>query len=866
MFFALTASWPADAIYSLSPFYANVQSLIFSFIGAVDAKLTGYNSNKMFASSSAAGQFSGVTQIAVDTTNDLMYVAANGNNRIQKLRLSTGLFLGQIGSSSIAAGTCILGSQIGWCDSSGVFVSGTADGAFYSPSSLAIDIAGNALYVSDMGNNRLQKFNLTTGAFIGAIGYGSSASGTCASGKQTAWCTGGTFSLSFSDGGFFYPLGLVIDTVHNTMYVSEVFNNRVQKFTLSTGAYVGAIGKGSAASGTCVSGKQAGWCTGGVFTSGTTDGGFGTGGALAVDTTNSFLYVTDGSYRIQKFTLAGAFVGSIGKSTAAGTCVAGKQNSWCTGGTFSTGTTDGQFAGGSSLLADPTNNLLYVTDSGNSRVQKFTLSTGAYIGSIGRSNVTAGTCVTGIQSAWCTGGTFEIGLEDGAFNGPYAIAVDNTNSRLYIGDNSVRIQRLNLSTLAPLGSIGKVVVPTANWNQTPSDFASNPATFDGAFYNPAGIAMDISNDLFYVSDASINKIIKLKISTGQVIGTIGNSVAKGTCVAGKQNGWCLGGIFSAGGSDGQLSTPYSIAIDTVNDLLYVGDSVRVQKFVLSTGAFVGAIGNSTASGTCIAGKQTAWCTGGTFSAASGDGTFNSVVNLGVDVANNRMYVMDGFGYRVQKFNLSTGAFLGSIGKSTAAGTCIAGAQTTWCTGGTFSAGGALDGGMNMNGAMSLDTANDRLYVTDRDNGRLQKFILSTGAFVGTIGNSTAATGTCIVGKQNGWCTGGTYSAVAGDGKFLGPKAVLVDSGRDLLFVIDQLASNIQKFTLSTGAYIGTIGSSTVKAGTCLAGGQKSWCVGGTYKSGTGSAEFSQPAVGAIDPTNKRMYILDQARVIKIRNY
>lgn len=863
---ALAVSWPANAVYSLSPFYANVQSLVYSFIGSVDAKLTGFNSNKMFANGTAAGHFDGTLGIVADPTNDLLYVVDNGNHRIQKFRLSTGLSLGQIGKSSVAAGTCIVGAQTSWC-SGGTFVSGNADGEFNSPASIAIDIAGNRLYIADMTNNRIQKFNLMTGAFIGSIGYTSSATGSCISGKQTSWCTGGTFTFTSVDGGFFYPFSLVIDTVHNGLYVFDRLNYKVQKFTLSTGALVGAIGNSFGASGTCISGKQNTWCLNGDFTSATTDGGFSLNGMLAIDTANSFLYVTDGNYRIQKFTLAGAFVGSIGKSTAGGTCVAGKQNGWCTGGTFSVGAADGQFSASIAVMTtDVANNLLYVVDAGNSRVQKFTLSTGAYLGSIGRSSVTAGTCVAGVQTSWCTGGTFESGFGDGAFYSPFGMAIDTVNNRLYVTNNSVGVQRLNLSTSAGLGSLGKVVVPTANWNQTPGDFALNAASFDGAFYFLSGVALDIPNDLFYVTDYSSHRVNKIKISTGQLIGVIGNSLAIGTCVSGKQNGWCLGGLFSAASGDGQFNNPNAVAIDTVNDRLFVGDSFRVQKFVLSTGAYVGTIGNSTLSGTCIAGKQTAWCTGGTFSALTADGTFNSVNSVGVDVTNNRMYVMDSFGYRVQRFNLSTGAFLGSIGKSTAAGTCAAGAQATWCTGGTFSTGGTLDGGFNLNGLMTLDTANDRFYVTDRNYGRVQKFILSSGAFVGTIGNSTAATGTCVVGKQSGWCTGGTYSAVAGDGTFASPKAVLTDTGRNLLFVTDQLAGTIQKFKLSTGAYIGTIGLSTVKAGTCSSGAQKLWCVGGTFKTGAGAAEFSSASAAAIDSTNQRLFILDQSRIIKIRNY
>jgi DNA-binding beta-propeller fold protein YncE len=82
--------------------------------------------------------------------------------------------------------------------------SGGDEGDFYYPYGIAIDSRDN-IYVSDMNNNRVQKFT-STGKFIGSVGtYGS------------------------SDGQFRYPYGIAVDK-NDMLYVIDAFNYRIQKF------------------------------------------------------------------------------------------------------------------------------------------------------------------------------------------------------------------------------------------------------------------------------------------------------------------------------------------------------------------------------------------------------------------------------------------------------------------------------------------------------------------------------------------------------------------------------------------------------------------------------------------------------------
>jgi DNA-binding beta-propeller fold protein YncE len=240
---------------------------------------------------------------------------------------------------------------------------------FNVPTGVVADPAGSFLYVTEYGNNRVQRFSLQTGSFAGAIGD-STASGNCAAGAQSNWCTGGTFSAATIDGGFTNPWGTAIDPSGTYLYVTDA-TGRLQRFTVSSGAFEGTIGN-STASGTCAAGAQTAWCTGGSFSTGTGDGMLSDLATRPViDPGANYIYVPDWlNYRVQRFTLAGAFAGAIGNSTASGTCTAGAQTSWCNGGTFSMGTADGEFGGTPDIAIDPSGSFLYVADF-PVRVQRF---------------------------------------------------------------------------------------------------------------------------------------------------------------------------------------------------------------------------------------------------------------------------------------------------------------------------------------------------------------------------------------------------------------------------------------------------------------------------------------------------------------
>jgi DNA-binding beta-propeller fold protein YncE len=85
---------------------------------------------------------------------------------------------------------------------------------------------------------------------------------------------------------------------------------------------------------------------------------------------------------------------------------------------------------------DTQGNSLYVVNYANNRIDKFNAQTGGYVGSIGKTSGSTGTCPVGTTTGWCTGGTFASGGQDGSINFPQYIAVDSSNQNIYLPDTT----------------------------------------------------------------------------------------------------------------------------------------------------------------------------------------------------------------------------------------------------------------------------------------------------------------------------------------------------------------------------------------------------------------------------------------------
>ncbi|SLM48655.1 putative NHL repeat protein [Nitrospira japonica] len=282
-------------------------------------------------------------------------------------------------------------------------------GEFMAPMyGMAVDQQGS-LFVVDNGNNRIQKFD-NTGNFI------------------ILWGNFGSANSNFHN-----PTGIACDG-KGDVWAVDTNNHRVQKFDGKLGGYIMKFGS-----------------------RGNGEGQFNSPWGIAVDRVRGYVYVVDSAnFRVQKFDMAGEFV-----------------MSW---GSFGNG--DGQFYFPRGVAVDQSDGSVYVVDMGNHRVQKFDTSTNVlpqlltkWGGSsepghassqlaqeAGQLRSPWGVAVDGAGDVYVTDtgnhrvekfdkeGNFitqwgGYGNGDGQFNFPYGLAVDAKGSVFVVDSGNTRVQQ-----------------------------------------------------------------------------------------------------------------------------------------------------------------------------------------------------------------------------------------------------------------------------------------------------------------------------------------------------------------------------------------------------------------------------------------
>ncbi|TKB62680.1 MAG: hypothetical protein E8D48_07855 [Nitrospira sp.] len=238
---------------------------------------------------------------------------------------------------------------------------GSANANFHNPTGIACDGKGD-VWVVDTNNHRVQKFDGKLGGYM--MKFGSPGNG---------------------EGQFNAPWGIAVDRVRGYIYVVDSANFRVQKFDMS-GEFIMAWGS---------------------FGNG--DGQFYFPRGVAVDQEDGTVYVVDmGNHRIQKFDTSTNVLPQLltkwGGSSAAGHASSALAQE------------AGQLRSPWGITVDGAGHL-YVTDTGNHRIEKFDRE-GNFI------------------TQW--GG---FGNGDGQFNFPYGVAVDAKGSVFVVDSGNTRVQQ-----------------------------------------------------------------------------------------------------------------------------------------------------------------------------------------------------------------------------------------------------------------------------------------------------------------------------------------------------------------------------------------------------------------------------------------
>lgn len=501
-------------------------------------------------------------------------------------------------------------------------IGGTGDGQFYFPYAAAIDTAGD-IYIVDRSNHRIQKFD-ANGQFL------------------KKWGTMGSLA-----GEFLYPSDIVIDTAGN-IYTLDSDNHRVQKYN-SEGLWLSMFGSAGAGDGQLsyphgidvdaegriyigdtFNERIQVFDANGQFlrkwgAEGKANGQFDWPSGITLNEAETLLYVCDTvNDRVQVFDTNGVYQRTIG--------------------TPGSGAGQLDYPRGVTFLNE---NLLFIAEADNSRVQGFAVESGTSIVRIsgdqrGRFRMPAGIDVASGQ----------IAIVDTTLNGAQIWEHSEFPSTDWGYDELLEPRDLAFN------AAGEVYVTDSGHNriarfsaqgQLIDVWGATPGGGEGQFNGPRGIALDGAENV-YVVDQENHRVQKFTpegtylLSWGiegsedgefvepNGIAVWGTSVFVTDMVNQRVQEFDLTGKFirkwgSLGTGEGQFNGPYAIAVDQMG-YLYVTDSGnnRIQKFT-QTGEFLVQFGST----------------------GTGNGQFQTPLGVAVET-NGNVYVTDAGNTRVQIFS------------------------------------------------------------------------------------------------------------------------------------------------------------------------------------------------------------------------
>jgi hypothetical protein len=647
----------------------------------------------------------GVTGLAIDGSGNI-YLADAAGSRIRKVN-SAGII-------STVAGNGVKCDKAGLCGDGGSPTSAQLN----LPESVAVNSAGNIVYIADMTDNRIRVVNTSGNPItIAGVTIPNNEIQTVAGNSQACSNSGGT-PPTCGDGGpanqanLTMPYGVAVDSTGN-IYIADTRDQEIRIVAAGQAKIATFAGDGipcwNQSSGCGDGGPPTSarlWLPKGVFTD-------AAGNVYIADTSsNRIRWVAKGSNVITTLvdsTGGQGFSGDTGAATAAladgpvgifadsagNLLVSDTGNQrirYVTNGTTPTiNTIAGGSMGGdggaptSAMLANPWDVAkdavgdLYIVDQANNRIRKIT--------NPGSSSAVITTAV-GTGNAGYTG---DGGLATSAtLNGPSAIALDTAGNLYIVDENNLVVRAVNTgATTLTFGSGANLVtiapgdIATVFGNDTlscvPTDKCGDGGPpLSAIFQGPLFVTLDANNNV-YVSDYEGAKVREWNVSSNTV-----STVA---------------GIGAAGYKNNVLATlalinhPAGIVVNSSGELVlddqwddtvqYVNTSGFIETYALTTKAAFSGDG-----GLCINGSM-----------------FNPLA-LAIDPEND-VFISGGNNNLVQRCSAATGIF-----------STVAGIPTNVSQAG-FSGdnGPAIEARMANLGAF-VD-GNSNLYIADGGNNRIR---------------------------------------------------------------------------------------------------------------------------------------------------
>src|SRR3989338_2476911 len=420
------------------------------------------------------------------------------------------------------------------------------------------------------------------------------------------------------------------------------------------------------------------------------------------------------------------------------------------------------------------------------------------------------------------GGATRIG-----FNQQQSIVMDPVRHRFFAADANNRVLVFNLNTDNTFPD------KVADYVLGQSDFIDTAArTTQSGLASPGGLALDLTNQLLFVSDfATTNS----RVMVFDLSGAISTGMTAPS-VLGQPN-FTTGNLAT---TQAGLRQPFYLDFDAVHRRLFVADFNNNRTLVYDLS---GGISN---------GMNAAYVLGQPDFISSGVATTQSGTRtpggIAYDATHDRLFVSEFNGSRILVYDVRTaGSSSASLcGTST---TGIANGMNASCVLGqtlfTTTTAATTQSGLRFAVGLSYDAIHDRLYVADRSNARVVRFDLSRGISNGmnadkVLGQSLFTTNTTAV-SQTGFNT---------------DQGVFYDGGSERLFVRDTTNSRVMVFDVAAitdgEAAVADIGPFARDSQNPLT---LNYARGG-INNGPTDFGFSRPTGEALDSVNHSLFVTD----------